>query len=216
MQYSILSPYTLKIILTGFKIKFMEFLNHFRNGLNEGADRDCFEKYLSPHVSILYKSAIRMCGDPNNAQDLIQETLYLALKSFHQIHDPERSKYWMFSILRNLFLKDVEKTKKRAEIEFDSVCDKLTDRKNPESDYMRAEVKNNIQEILDKLDERLKTALVQFYFDGLSYKEISESLGIPIGTVMSRIARAKVYLKRELLRSESLQLEISKYITDED
>jgi len=90
----------------------------------------------------------------------------------------------------------------------------LSDRKHPEGEYLRAEVKANIQEILDKLDERLKIALVKFYFDGLSYKEISESLDVPIGTVMSRIARAKVYLKRELLRSESMRLEISKYIID--
>ena len=194
----------------------MEFLNHFRNGLVEGEDRDCFEKFLSPPVSMLYKPAIRMCGNPNDAQDLVQETLFCALKSFHQINDPEKSKYWMFSILRNLFLKDIEKTKKRAEIEFDSVCDKLTDRKHPEGDFLRAEVKSNLQEVLGKLDERLKIALVQFYFEGLSYKEISESLNIPIGTVMSRIARAKVYLKRELLRSESMRLEISKYIGDEE
>ena len=194
----------------------MDFLNQFRIGLSERGDRDCFEKYLSPHVSMLYKSAIRMCGSPNDAQDLVQETLYCALKSFHQVNDPDKSKYWMFSILRNLFLKDIEKTKKRAEIEFDSVCDKLSDRQHPEGDYLRAEVKGNIQEILDKLDERLKSALVLFYFDGLSYKEISGKLNIPIGTVMSRIARAKVYLKRELLRSESLRLEIGKYLTDED
>lgn len=194
----------------------MDFLNHFRNGLDEGKDRDCFEKYLSPHVSMLYKSAIRMCGNPNDAQDLVQETLFSAIKNFHQVHDPEKSKYWMFSILRNLFLKDIEKTKKRAEIEFESVCDKLTDRKHPEGEFLRAEVRNNIQEILDKLDERLRKALVLFYFEGLSYKEISHSLQIPIGTVMSRIARAKVYLKRELLRSETLKLEISKYIVDED
>ena len=77
---------------------------------------------------------------------------------------------------------------------------------------MRAEVKNNIQEVLNKLDERLKTTLMLFYFEGQSYKEISDSLNIPIGTVMSRIARAKVYLKRELLRSESLKLEIKKYV----
>ncbi|PIP72319.1 MAG: hypothetical protein COW89_07035 [Nitrospinae bacterium CG22_combo_CG10-13_8_21_14_all_47_10] len=194
----------------------MDFLNQFRNGLDNGEDRDCFEEHLSPHVSMLYKSAIRMCGNPNDAQDLVQETLYCALKSFHQVHDQEKSKYWMFSILRNLFLKDIEKNKKRAEIEFESVCDKLSDRQHPESDFLRAEVKANIQDLLDKLDARLKTALVQFYFDGLSYKEISESLNIPIGTVMSRIARAKVYLKRELLRSESLRLEIGKYISDED
>lgn len=140
--------------------RFMDFLNQFRNGLENGGERDCFEKHLSPHVSMLYKSAIRMCGNPNDAQDLVQETLYCALKSFHQVQDTAKSKYWMFSILRNLFLKDIEKTKKRAEIEFESVCDKLSDRQHPENDFLRAEIRSNIQEVLDKLDERLKVELV--------------------------------------------------------
>ncbi|MBC8285456.1 MAG: sigma-70 family RNA polymerase sigma factor [Nitrospinae bacterium] len=190
----------------------MEFLTLFTNSLKDEGERDCFEKYLSPHVPMIYKSAIRMCGNPSDAQDLVQETLYSAIKNFDQIHDPEKSKYWMFSILRNHFLKDIEKTKKRAEIEFESVCDKLSNHEHPEKDFLRAEVKSNIQEILDKLDERLKITLVMFYFDGKSYKEISDSLAIPIGTVMSRIARAKVYLKRELMRSEALKLEIGKYV----
>ena len=192
----------------------MDFLNQFRSVLSESEDLECFEKHLSPHFVILYKSAIRMCGNPNDAQDLVQETLYIALKSFHQLIDPAKSKSWMFSILRNLFLKDIEKTKKRAEIEFDSVCDKLSDRQHTEGDFLRAEFRSNIQVVLDTLDERLRVVLVKFYFDGLSYKEISELLNIPIGTVMSRIARAKVYLKKELLRSESLNLEISKYKID--
>ena len=192
----------------------MDFLNQFRSVLSESEDLEFFEKYLSPHVSMLYRSAIRMCGNPNDAQDLVQETLYIALKSFHQLIDPAKSKSWMFSILRNLFLKDIQKTKKRAEIEFDSVCDKLSDRQHPEGDFLRAEVRSNIQAVLNTLDERLRVVLVKFYFDGLSYKEISELLNIPIGTVMSRIARAKVYLKREILRSESFNLEVSKYKVD--
>ena len=192
----------------------MDFLNQFRSILSESEDLECFEKHLSPHVPMLYKSAIRMCGNPNDAQDLVQETLYIALKSFHQLIDPAKSKSWMFSILRNLFLKDIQKTKKRAEIEFDSVCDKLSDRQHPEGDFLRAEFRSNIQVVIDTLDERLRVVLVKFYFDGLSYKEISELLNIPIGTVMSRIARAKVYLKREILRSESLNLEVSKYKVD--
>ena len=192
----------------------MDFLNQFRSVLSESEDLECFEKYISPHVSMLYRSAIRMCGNPNDAQDLVQETLFSALKNFHQLIDPAKSKSWMFSILRNLFLKDIEKTKKRAEIEFDSVCDKLSDRQHPEGDFLRAEVRSNIQVVLNTLEERLRVVLVKFYFDGLSYKEISELLNIPIGTVMSRIARAKVYLKREILRSESFNLEVSKYKVD--
>jgi RNA polymerase sigma-70 factor, ECF subfamily len=192
----------------------MDFLNQFRNILADSEDLECFEKHLSPHVPMLYKSAIRMCGNPNDAQDLVQETLYSTLKSFHQLRDPSKSRSWMFSILRNVFLKEISKTKKRAEIEFDSVCEKLSDRQGPEGDFLRAEVRNNIQVVLNTLDERLRVVLVKYYFDGLSYKEISELLNIPIGTVMSRIARAKVYLKKELLRSDSLNLKISKYKID--
>lgn len=194
----------------------MDFLNHFRNGLQLDRERDCFEKHLSPHIAMLYRSAIKMCGNPNDAQDLVQETLFCALKSFHQLQDLQKSKSWMFSILRNLFLRSIEKNKTRSEIEFDSVCEKLTDWEHPESEFLRAEVKGSIHKILDKLDEKPKNALVLFYFKGLSYKEISESLNIPIGTVMSRIARTKVYLKRELLRSESMRLEVSKYVDEED
>ena len=90
----------------------------------------------------------------------------------------------------------------------------MSDRQHPEGDFLRAEFRSNIQVVIDTLDERLRVVLVKFYFDGLSYKEISELLNIPIGTVMSRIARAKVYLKREILRSESFNLEVSKYKVD--
>jgi RNA polymerase sigma-70 factor (ECF subfamily) len=56
---------------------------------------------------------------------------------------------------------------------------------------------------MDKLDERLSQPIRSFYFEGLSYQEIATRLNVPIGTVMSRIARAKVYLKRDLVRSKA-------------
>jgi len=62
-------------------------------------------------------------------------------------------------------------------------------------------VRNNIQSSLSKLDGKLREPIRLFYFEGLSYQEISKTLDIPIGTVMSRIARAKVHLKRDLVRT---------------
>jgi len=192
----------------------MDFLNHFKNSLGKNDEKDCFEKHLSPHVPILYKSAIRMCGNPENAQDLVQEVLYAAIKHFDQLKDPEKTKPWMFSILRNLFLREIEKTKKRVEIEFDSICDRLSGGHNIEEEFLRAELKSSIRDVLNTLEEKLRLPLTKFFFDGLSYKEISDCMNIPIGTVMSRIARAKVHLKKELLRSEPIRSEANKIITD--
>ena len=192
----------------------MDFLNHFKNSLGKNDEKDCFEKHLSPYVPILYKSAIRMCGNPENAQDLVQETLYAAIKHFDQLKDPEKTKSWMFSILRNLFLREIEKTKKRVEIEFDSICDRLSGGHNIEEEFLRAELKSSIRDVLNTLEEKLRLPLTKFFFDGLSYKEISDCMNIPIGTVMSRIARAKVHLKKELLRSEPIRSEVNKIMPD--
>ena len=192
----------------------MEFLNHFKSSLGKKNEKDCFEKHLLPHVPILYKSAIRMCGNAENAQDLVQETLFSAIKHFDQLKDPEKTKYWMFSILRNLFLRDIEKTKKRGEIQFDSLCDRLSGEHNIEAEFLRAELKNNICDVLNTLDEKIRLPLTKFFFEGLSYKEISDCMNIPMGTVMSRIARAKVHLKKELLRSDAIRSEIEKILPD--
>lgn len=151
--------------------------------------------------------AMKLARDRDLAEDLVQETFFFALKNFHQLRDRNKSKYWLFSILRNLFLKNLEKRKNWIEVEFDAVCESLHDKNkmNPEHDFFEAELKNSIQCALDTLDERLKFPVILFYFEGRSYKEIGAILSIPIGTVMSRIARAKVYLKRELVKNQDFQ-----------
>lgn len=159
--------------------------------------------YLLPHAAVIYRSAFRLCGTCQGSEDLVQETFYIALKSFDQLKDRDKSKYWLFAILRNLFLKDIEKSRNRIEIEFEAVCDTLHNNTHPENEFLKDEIRNNIQSALSKLDDKLHEPIRLFYFEGLSYQEISSQLQIPIGTVMSRIARAKVYLKRDLVRSGS-------------
>lgn len=179
----------------------MDYLSKFKDNLQEPEEEDNFNRFIYPHASIILGSAYKLARDRDLAEDLVQETFYYALKNFHQLRDRAKSKYWLFSILRNLFLKTVEKRKNWIEVEFDAVCESFHDnnKMNPEHDFLQLEIKNDIQCALDTLDERLKFPIILFYFEGRSYKEISAILSIPIGTVMSRIARAKVYLKRELI-----------------
>jgi RNA polymerase sigma-70 factor (ECF subfamily) len=182
----------------------LDFLVKFAANLpEENGSRDTFDKHLLPHAAVIYRSAFRLCGSAQGSEDLVQETYYIALKNFGQLKDRAKSKYWLFAILRNLFLKDIEKSKNRIEIEFEAVCDRLHNSSHPENEYLKDEVKRYIQAALNKLDERLREPIRLFYFEGLSYQEISKRLNIPIGTVMSRIARAKVSLKRDLVRSGS-------------
>lgn len=185
----------------------MDYLSKFKDNLNEPEEEDNFNRFIYPHASIILGSAYKLARDRDLAEDLVQETFYYALKNFHQLRDRTKCKYWLFSILRNLFLKTVEKRKNWIEIEFDAVCESLHDnnKMNPEHDFLQLEIKNNIQCALDTLEERLKFPIILFYFEGRSYKEISVILTIPIGTVMSRIARAKVYLKRELIENQDFK-----------
>jgi RNA polymerase sigma-70 factor (ECF subfamily) len=176
--------------------------------VDDPCELDVFNEFVLPHARLIYDSAFRLCGNHDDAEDLLQETLFYAVKSFAQLKDRDKCKYWLFSILKNLFLKQVEKGKKRTDLEFDLFSDNICDVSYIENEYLRDEVERNLRDILERLDERLKIPIFMFYFDRLTYKEIADILGVPIGTVMSRIARGKVYLKRELIRSEYFRSEI--------
>jgi RNA polymerase sigma-70 factor, ECF subfamily len=178
----------------------LEFLVKFAESISNRGSRDNFKQYLLPHAAVIYRAALRLCKTSHGAEDLVQETYYLALKKFDQLKDREKSKYWLFAILRNVFLKEIEKKKNQVEVEFDSVCYSLRNKTHLENEILEDEAKKTVRSALDKLDEKLREPIRLFYFEGRSYQEISSSLKIPIGTVMSRIARAKIRMKRDLVR----------------
>lgn len=154
-----------------------------------------------PHSDLIFRCACRLTRKAHDAEDLTQETFYYAIKNFHQLKDRAKAKNWLFSILRNLFLKDLEKNRKRIDIEFDAVSNTISGLVNIEDEHMKVEVARSLRAALDKLDTRLKAPIEMFYFERMSYKEIAKTLDLPIGTIMSRIARGKVYMRRELNRT---------------
>lgn len=178
----------------------MIFFEEFAKNLDLGPDAENFREYLLPHAQIIFRSAYRLSGNKQDAEDLTQETFYYGLKYFSQVKDRSKCKYWLFSILRNLFLKELEKNKKHIEIDFERVRSHLPGIDHIENDFLKQEVGQGIRDILQKLDKRLREPIILFYFDKLTYKEIADKLNLPIGTVMSRIARGKVNIKKEMIR----------------
>ena len=182
----------------------MNTLDQIELGSVEKPQGSEIREFLIPHVDLIFRCACRLTRKAHDAEDLTQETFYYAIKNFHQLKDHEKAKNWLFSILKNLFLKDLEKNRRRIDINFDLVSNTIRGVSNLEEEHLKVEVARNLREVMSKLDDRLKAPIEMFYFERLTYKEIAESLNLPMGTVMSRIARGKVYLRRELARSGTL------------
>lgn len=149
---------------------------------------------IDSHYQSLYRYAYRLSGSQADAEDLTQEAFQKAFSQSEQLRDPARARFWLFRILRNTYLHQVRDRKRKGAIPLDSVGD-LPQESGEEQWPIQQE---SLQAALDELDETFRTPLILFYFEEFSYKDIAEQMELPIGTVMSRLARAKAYLKQRL------------------
>jgi RNA polymerase sigma-70 factor (ECF subfamily) len=169
--------------------------------------RDVFWNLAQNQMRFLYNVAFRYVGNRYDAEDLVQETLSTACNKFHQLRDSRKFKSWMFIILRNHFLKWQRKKAQVQADEFEDGIDYLSElesdsiRQDAASVYERKIEAETVQSILDKLPEKYKTVLILHYMEDSSYQEIADMLAVPVGTVMSRLSRAKQNMKKALLRS---------------
>ncbi len=168
---------------------------------NNKSPSSAFEKIALPHLDFIYKSAYRFCGNATDAEDLTQETFQIAFEKFSQLKDHAKCKSWLFMIMRRLYLKEVEHHKRYTLVDFDDTYYNFRRVKSTSEDQLRHVIEMELQNTLNKLDERYKMPLVLSYLGDFSYQEIADMLKIPLGTVMSRISRAKVCLKKELTKS---------------
>jgi RNA polymerase sigma-70 factor (ECF subfamily) len=146
---------------------------------------------IDAHYEALYRYACRLTGSAADAEDLTQETFGKAFVRMGQLREQERVRAWLFRILRNLYLHKVRDDKRHRIIPLDAVGD-LPGRDAevvPDIDPAK------LQQAIDQLDEGFRTPLILFYFEEFSYRDIAEQMELPIGTVMSRLARAKAYLR---------------------
>jgi RNA polymerase sigma-70 factor (ECF subfamily) len=150
---------------------------------------------VEQHYAPLYRYAFRLTGCASDAEDLTQEAFCQAQLKFGQLRDASRAKAWLFSILRNAYLHRVRDARRQATVSLEYVGD-LAERLAeplPEIEPQR------LQEVLNELPEEFRTPLILFYFEEFSYRDIAEQMEVPLGTVMSRLARAKAHLRSRLI-----------------
>lgn len=170
---------------------------------------DCPEGASPPVISIaelvarhhaeLYGYAYRLTGSAADAEDLVQQAFLTAHENLAQLQRAESARAWLYTILRNAFLKGAQRQQRlplgEAEIDLDSL---------PEVPLEDGIDRERLQAALNELPDEFRLVLLMFYFEDCSYREIAQRLDIPPGTVMSRLSRAKSHLRKKLFDQQAL------------
>jgi RNA polymerase sigma-70 factor (ECF subfamily) len=160
-----------------------------------GNSRSAVAALVEAHYAALYRYAYRLSGASQLAEDLTQETFCLAQNKLHQLREPARAKSWLFSILRNAYLHHLRTTKQEKQVSLDGLPD-VPDRS---PDALPIVDSQELQKALNEMPEAFRAPLILFYFEDFSYRDIAEQMEVPLGTVMSRLARAKTFLRQRLM-----------------
>jgi len=164
-----------------------------------GRDRaqpEITELVLDHHREI-YAYAYRLCGSIADAEDLTQTVFLTAHEKLEQLQDPEKARGWLYAILRSHFLKLCRKKRPVPAASIEMNLDEIAGPVSAPCEIGREELQN----ALAALPDTHRLVLVMFYFEQCTYQEIAERLGTPMGTVMSRLARAKARLRADLSRA---------------
>jgi RNA polymerase sigma factor (sigma-70 family) len=162
-----------------------------------------FEELAMPLFDSLYNFALWMVRNSNDAEDLVQETYLKALRGFATFQPATNFRAWIFQILRNTFLSSRAKLDRRMTVamESDDGTELAVDTETPEMILMNRSNYQLIQRAIEDLPLHYREALLLCEVEQMSYQEISKVLAIPIGTVMSRLARARKALRGSLNRT---------------
>jgi RNA polymerase sigma-70 factor, ECF subfamily len=168
-----------------------------------------FEELAMPLFDSLYNFARWLAQNSSDAEDLVQETYLKALRSFASFQYGTNFRAWMFQILRNTFLSSRTKLDRRMTVAMDSEEDGpelAVDTKTPETILMNRSNSQLVQRAIDDLPVHYRETLLLCEVEEMSYQEIAEVLSIPIGTVMSRLARARKAVRESLLSAPGVPL----------
>jgi len=159
-----------------------------------------FSEQLKDELEVLWRFAIRLTSDRALAEELVQKTILRSLEKRHQFAEGSKLRSWLFKILHSIWKNDLRELAIRSKVSFSSV-----DLDTVESVSNSAEENiffGQVMKQVNSLPEAQRTVLILVCVDGYSYRETAEILDIPEGTVMSRIARARLKIGQTFNKSE--------------
>jgi RNA polymerase sigma-70 factor (ECF subfamily) len=172
-----------------------------------GAQSDAFEELAMPLFDQLYNFAHWLTQNRDEAEDLVQETYVKALKGFSSFQLGTNFRAWMYRILHNTFLTSRTGLRATSTVPLDAEEDGpelAVEKETPETILMKSSNSQLMQSAIDNLPVHFREILLLCEVEEMSYQEIAETLSIPIGTVMSRLSRARKALR------DGLRLQVQK------
>lgn len=158
-----------------------------------------FQDITFKHMKELHSVALRLTKNADDADDLVQDTYLKAYRFFHKFQKGTNIKAWLYKIMIRLFYAKYKKNKLEVlriePIQDDSIISLDVD---PENAYIEKLIDENVIAAIDRLPQHFKTIILLADIEELSYQEISTILKVPIGTIMSRLHRARKRLALEL------------------
>jgi RNA polymerase sigma-70 factor (ECF subfamily) len=171
------------------------------------SDRDSeFQREAVPHMDALYNYALRMTGDPNNADDLLQDTYLKAYRFWDKYEKGTNIRAWLFRIMKNSYINLYRKASKEPDtVDYDDVQnfyqtirDQSTDPNDLQEKLFGNLLGDDVARALESLPEDFRTVIILCDIEGFTYEEIAEFVECPVGTVRSRLHRGRKLLRDKL------------------
>ncbi len=169
-----------------------------------------FEKEALVHLDVIFSASLKMTGSKMEAEDLVQETFLRAYKFFDKFEDGTNCKAWLYKIMTNLFINKYNRQKTRPDIvSYDDIEDFYLYRRISPNDYLsntdctsewifKNLLDDDVRQLLQELAEDFRIAVVLCDIQGFSYEDVARITGVKIGTVKSRLFRARRSLQKGL------------------
>lgn len=161
------------------------------------AGRLDFDALVDRYYAALFRFALSLTRKESDARDLTQQTFWLWARKGHQLHDPTKVKSWLFTTLHREFLQGQRRHTRFPHHELDEVGEEIPSVPSTLVNQLDGGI---VLECLGRIDPIFQAPIALFYLEDHSYQEIADILGIPLGTVKSRIARGIAQLQNVVLR----------------
>jgi RNA polymerase sigma-70 factor (ECF subfamily) len=170
-------------------------------------EKEKFSHEATTHLDHLYRVALYLAKESNDAKDLVQETYARALGSYKQFTPGTNMKAWLTTILYNFFFHHRNEKKKWISVENNFEEDKgpsdyserlPTENPGPETHVLLKELKGKITDVLDKIPEEFRLPIILVVMGDFSYEEAAKILSCPVGTIRSRLFRGRKLVYKEL------------------
>jgi len=172
--------------------------------MSQNCSLDCKDTSIIEYLDVLYRYAMSLTRNRTEAEDLVQETYLRAIKALKTLQADSNIKSWLMTILRNIWLNELRarfRTPRMVDIDGDEgIANEIVEAgKDPCSIYLCKRESEYIQAAIQQLSSGLREIILMREFESMSYQEIASVLNCPLGTVMSRLARARTKLRTLLL-----------------